>query len=664
MYAHLRGTSLQRTSYNGASAAQPRDGASGLLQLNDLSGILTQLHVRAPMRRDLRSIGNRPGLVSPRGQMNFAFICDADACAARDDTPSASIPGVRRHIALAISHAACLPVACVRPSPSRTRAVEDGESARTDPPPPYRGSTPPPPYTATDTACTTIATRVNARNDGFAQQYDTTWDPMPSILPTAPPREGLLRSPVYALERLLVTVFGNTARSVHAFQRFYRPEFEYGLTRAPDVDVAFEGTSLRGVFERQFAALESASARGTRARVVRDVFSLVASSAMLTGVALQIASDADSRGVWHLDAYRHANQPFGDVRASWGMTCLEILKGLGTSLLSYLTMPSHHLTDEYLQRYEITMAFLTASMTDLDADLGAVLTRAGQPRAASRTAHVASELGRHLATVFTLINYGLAPARLALFSTERALSAAEHRCPEWFYPVMGLLRVASSVSDTVRAMLSQLGTHGRQAEFGHRMQTLRQQAALLDLVAQRLSSYPNYGARVRDALQHAAKTCTLVDNDVMSRLAHSHPMRNVLSDLLEADGAGRSCVRRDTPHALHAMEACEGCDANRLARLAPQALAAWGVEVGVTAAAGTPAQRYRLQMRYPEDHWGIGPEGAVRPATLLRVLYRLSLSFQALGVRAATRFVSRWVGRRETAASARAARTPRGRHEA
>lgn len=696
MYAHLCGIPLQRRSRNPVSDARPSRGASatrssielsgvrthsygsamrptdGLrdpLRVNDLSGILTQLRVSAPIRRDLQSIRNRLAHLSGSGASadldcmdhadpeshlgyrNLAYLCDVD----RFTTPFVRTQSMfdGRLVPVAISDAASANRQAICTALPRERVYDDGEAARIDRPPPYRDPTPPPPYPHTDEWPATWAARADGHDGALARYRGAQRGRMPwvastrsrsstsSTSSTSAPQDRVPMLPSNTLEALLVETFGNTAQSVHAFQRFYRPEFDHGLAGAPDIDVPFDGTNLTDVFERQFAAFSRASTAGTRARVVRDVVSLAASSAMLTGIALQIASDSNVTGVWHLAAYRHANQPYGDARASWAMTGVEISKGILTSILSYLTMPPHHVTDEYLKRYENTMGFLLASIGDLEPLMSTVLARARRPRTESQISLVASGFGRHLSTAFTVINYGLAPVRLTLFSIERALYASQIQCPEWLYPVMGLLRVASSVSDTVRALLSQLGTHGRQAHFKYRMQALRRQVDLLDRLVKGVSHCAVTATVVRDTVRHVARVCTLVDNDVLLQLARSRPMREIVIDLLDADGAGRITIRDGVPHAVHARDMCDLCEASHLATLAPQALAARGVQIGVIASADSPEDRYRLQMQYPENHWGFGPEGAVRPLTLMRIAYRLSLSFQAWGIRVATRLVAR-----------------------
>lgn len=432
-------------------------------------------------------------------------------------------------------------------------------------------------------------------------------DPWPSII-----------SPL-ELAHLLVQIFDTAHRSTRTFQAFYRTEFDHACARDPALLESIEAETLSAAFARHFAELDRVSIHGTHARWIRDLISLAVSGVLLTGVAIEIENDARASGIWHLDAYRHANTPFGDVRASWTLTGFEIGKALLTSALSYLTMPRHHVVDEWLTRYERVMGLLIANLETIDPVCAAQLKAAPPHAVAARASEIASEAGRNLSTIFTMINYLTAPVRLGLFAVDRLASFDDARRPAWMPPVAGLLRVVSSVSDTLRAVLSQVGTHGRQLHFRARMRALTRQAQVLDGFIDRIDAGAAFRAAIAQALSHTTLTTGMSSNGALEKMARFPALRAAVADTLDAPIGSLA----------H--------------RLAPLALDGFGVEVGV----GRPderdafAQPYRLITQRPEDHWGFVPQGRLRLMTPVRMVYRVSLTLQALGAAVIARFMRR-----------------------
>ncbi|WP_413194706.1 hypothetical protein [Pararobbsia alpina] len=441
--------------------------------------------------------------------------------------------------------------------------------------------------------------------------------------------------------RTPVEVFDVARRTTREFQMFYRPEFEHALAGHPELNDVFTEETLESAFLRQFTRLEREGARGTRMRTIRDGLSLATSAILLTGVAVQVSQDARETGLWNLEAYHHANMPFGDLHASWAMTGVEITKAAITSALTYFTLPSHHVVDEWLKRYELTMAALIAALHDIDPPIAAVLEEAGRLTRAGTASHVASEAGRQLSSLFTVVNYVLAPARIALFASDRIGSLELHTPIEWREPLMGLLRVVASVSDLLRAVLSQIGTHGRQSHFGARMQALCAQAAMLDAMVESEPAFPRAAARFRRAFRLVGAVCDRSSNGVLGQFAQNAALRELLRDILvPAQGS----IKPDP--------------------LGPQALRWFDVSVAPRMNArdsdrlesGRP---YRLFTDTPEDHWGLGPGGALRAMTLIRTVYRITLTLQALGSRivSAVNCAARHTHRFQPSASAPGAST-------
>jgi hypothetical protein len=467
-----------------------------------------------------------------------------------------------------------------------------------------RPETPPPPYARFDSAAAP-----SAPSPGDSRM---STDTLHGTLVENSLWAGSMREPWQRASAMatLIALFEATHRSARELQTFYAPEYDHALAACPALDDDAPSACLSTALEWQFTQLRQVSAQGTRMRTVRDVLSLTASVSLLTGVAMQIAKDSADAGLWDLGAYHHANMPYGNARASWTLTGIEIGKAGLTSALTYLTMPEHHLVDERIKRYELTMNALVAALQDLDPGIASVFRDAGHISPAGRASHFASEAGRHLSTVFTLINHVLAPIRVALFTTDRIAQLERLEPVAWRAPVMGLLRVTSSVSDTLRALLSQLGTHARQRHFDERMKALLAQAKLLDALVDNVTGYPLSAARVQRVIDDVTTTGEIASNDVLDQYAHDKTLRRVIDDVVQF-GAGSVGPLSLAPHALGWFD----------------------VKVGVAARARGSGHPYRLYASLPEDHWGRDPNDRWRALTAIRTVYRISLTLQAIGAK-------------------------------
>ncbi|WP_147432390.1 hypothetical protein [Pararobbsia silviterrae] len=503
-------------------------------------------------------------------------------------------------------------------------------ASTSDAPPPYIPPTPPPSYISLERTEDIVA-QAAVRSE-LATVLCAVGNDVPRPFGPIDTLEFIPSSDnAHRLARRLLMLFDAARTSTQTFQAFYEPEFRRGIERWPACANALDthgNRNLPASLSTQFEAFRAPAEYGKYLRTARNAASSLASMAILTGIALAILHDADSESTSPLDIFKRANLPYGTPGASWGMTGLEVSKAIVTTALSYGTMPPHHMIDEYLKRYENTMHVLMASLTDFDAGLARVLADASRPSLGHRMTNVGSAFGRHLSTVFTLINYLVAPVRLTMFTVEQTAPEEQIADRDTLKSVTGLLRVVSSVSDTLRALLSELGTRCRHAHFGYRMHRLAAQAALVEHVLERIAVSPGHATRVEHMLEQLTTLCTISDDGVLERAAQSRAMRRVIADLLEAPATS------ETRH------------------FAPSALKSFGVEIGVAheteqsqmphaSPAGHPS-RYRLQTRTPEDRWGRAPDGSLRLMSWLRIAYRVSLTLQAFSARIVDRMTRRW----------------------
>ncbi|MEJ0004070.1 MAG: hypothetical protein WDN30_11585 [Pararobbsia sp.] len=195
-------------------------------------------------------------------------------------------------------------------------------------------------------------------------------------------------------------------------------EFDHAQRRAGCHLARLRGPTLRHAFEANFEVLEMSSRNGTAIRMLRDTFSLAVSVPILVGVVMQIAAEAEAEGTL--------------------VMCAELIKAPLTTSLSYQTISRHHMVDEYLKRTELGMKLIDTVLSRVSlpghaGHRGFVATRS--------TAHLCyqvGELARHASTLFTLVNYLVAPVRIGLVVPNETPIWRDNR-PAWSDPVIGLL---------------------------------------------------------------------------------------------------------------------------------------------------------------------------------------------------------------------------------
>jgi hypothetical protein len=387
--------------------------------------------------------------------------------------------------------------------------------------------------------------------------------------------------------------------STEPLQGFYGAEFSHALEGTGRRLARLEGSTLRDALEANFRVLGASAFNGTAVRALRDVLSLLVSIPITVGVSVQIVIDAVS-GKMKFDSFATANVPFGSVPASYGLMCAELLKGPLTAALSYQTIARHHMVDDYLTRTECTLKLANAALNQLGAEGSTLRPHISLTRHTAMACCGIGEMARHASTVFTLLNYLIAPVRMGLFVNNEMIGTKPAGRPDWMDPLVGLLRFASSMSDTARAMLSQIGTQARHERFTLRMAALLDSADCLALRIRAAQSDPETRDRVEIMLKQLRKLCSMSTNPVLSLLAH---------DPAALDAALKSSRIRD------------------LARISRN-LEPFGIHVS------RPSDREgrHLYLQPKQNHWGKVSgrdaswwEHAQLP---LRVIYRLTLTLQ------------------------------------
>lgn len=308
--------------------------------------------------------------------------------------------------------------------------------------------------------------------------------------------------------------------STTAMQGFYETEFNHAMERARPSLTELAGETLREALAANFRILGISARNGTAIRALRDVVSLAVSVPIAVGVGLQMASDTPVAGALGFDSFRHADLPFDSIFASYGFMCAELFKAPLTAGLSYQTISRHHMVDDYLRRMECTLKLADTLLNQLGiAGSTALPAMSATNRGAAMACLGAGEMARHLSTVFTLLNYLIAPARVGLFLHDELARTQHREVPDWMDPLMGLLRFSSSMSDTIRALLSQIGTHCRQGRYALRMAALLESAEYLSLRVRTMQNDAQTSDRVEIALLQLHTLCAIATNDVLDLLA-------------------------------------------------------------------------------------------------------------------------------------------------
>jgi hypothetical protein len=393
-------------------------------------------------------------------------------------------------------------------------------------------------------------------------------------------------------------------RTTGTQQGFYGAEFSHALECAGTRLAELEGASLREALENNFRTLWTSANNGTGVRALRDLLSLAVSVPIVVGVGMQMATDSPAPGVLDFDSFRNADLPFDSTAASYGLMCAELIKAPLTAGLSYQTIARHHMVDDYLTRTEATLKLADAMLNQLGAAGSAGLPAlSAMARGSSMACWGAGETTRHLSTVFTLLNYLLAPVRVGLFANNELSWPGQPDKPDWMDPVVGLLRFSSSMSDTIRAVLSQIGTHCRHERFSLRMTALLDGAEYLSLRVRALQNDVGTRDRVEAALKQLRTLCMFSTNEVLDLLAHNEAA--LAAALRSSRGGNDTRVQIRIGHHLKPF----------------------GVRVSSTLESGE--RRLHLYLQPRQNHWGkvSGPHASWwdHAQFPLRLTYRFTL---------------------------------------
>ncbi|MGC7404187.1 hypothetical protein ACPWR0_23830 [Pandoraea pneumonica] len=220
--------------------------------------------------------------------------------------------------------------------------------------------------------------------------------------------------------------------------------------------------ALSGDVDAWLQGVRQTGDRGWRFRVARDVLSLVGNVSLLAVIGERFYRDAaqaetspnTATGLWTGAA--SANTPFDIPWADWTLLSFEGLKGLITQSLGSPTLVRHHAVDEVLKRMDAGCRLLAACLPD---DMPSAT---GPSPSSWRDALGTLTRLRDVATLFTLANSAVPPARLILWVSS------------WLGPETreldsdrGVLRVAGLVLDSCRAVTSLAGTWARNVAFAH-----------------------------------------------------------------------------------------------------------------------------------------------------------------------------------------------------
>jgi hypothetical protein len=327
---------------------------------------------------------------------------------------------------------------------------------------------------------------------------------------------------------LLPPVVRSAWEATQSLQGFYAAEFAHAVESAgPRVTrldgIGHEGhdrNALREALETNFRTLRVSAHTGTVVRRLRDVCSLAVSATLTAGVVTQMITNTPATHDIDFDSFNHADLPFGSLGASYGLMCAELVKAPLTAGLSYQTMARHHMVDEYLRRTERTLKLVNEVLNQLGAVGAAGLpAMAATQRGAAMACLGITEMARHLSTVFTLLNYLIAPVRVGLFAHNELSRAGHLEKPDWMDPLTGLLRFSSSMSDTIRALLSQIGTQSRHALMSLRMETLLDNADYLSLRIRALQNMTESPEDIETVFQRLGMLCSCSTNEVLELLA-------------------------------------------------------------------------------------------------------------------------------------------------
>lgn len=252
--------------------------------------------------------------------------------------------------------------------------------------------------------------------------------------------------------------------------------------------------------------------RGWYFRVARDLMSLVGNASLLAIISARFYRDATqpetspltATGMWPGAAA--ANTPFGIPWADWTLLSFEGLKGLLTQSLGSPTLIRHHAVDEVLKRMDAGCRLLSACLPD---DLPSAT---GPSPSVWRDALGTLTQLRDVATLFTLTNTAVPPARLILW-----VSSWLEPDPRGLNSDRGALRVAGLVLDSCRAVTSLAGTWARNVAFSHDANGLQKRWQALGDAASRVPEAEL--SRVMRRVAHVMKISIHCDTLLLAKIA-------------------------------------------------------------------------------------------------------------------------------------------------
>lgn len=308
----------------------------------------------------------------------------------------------------------------------------------------------------------------------------------------------------------------------------------------PAVNDPFD--AVAGEIATWLALMSKTGDRGWHFRVARDLLSLLGNVSLLAIIGERLYRDAalaevspePAGGLWPGAAA--ANTPFDIPWADWTLLSVEGLKGLITQSLGSPTMIRHHAVDEVLKRMDAGCRLLAACLPE---DMRGGASAAKSPPSSWRDALGTLTRLRDVATLFTLANSAVPPARLILWVSS------------WLGPEThgldsdrGVLRVAGLVLDSCRAVTSLAGTWARKVAFTHDARNLRERWQALGDAVGRVPE-----AELALVMRRVARVMKLsihCDTSLLAKIASDKGLCDFLlhhPDPLTVNAIAQSCER-------------------------------------------------------------------------------------------------------------------------
>ena len=256
--------------------------------------------------------------------------------------------------------------------------------------------------------------------------------------------------------KLFKGMFDVLMNSTQTSQTFYETEFlrAYKAKKIAFQQYLLDGGMSLDALQKNMQSLEAMGNDGLRFRTARDGISILFSLMVIVPIGIQLADN-------NFQNFNVALHPTNNAVADSVLTGLEILKAILTTSLTYRTLKNHHAVDEFLERLRAGTDLIKALIDYLAPPIAEAKSSFCIDSIPKNIIEIGSAL-RHASTIFTVFNYLVAPARVALWTYDKTnLSEdAEHDGG-----LRGGLRFAASTSDITRAALSLVGTYSRNKTF-------------------------------------------------------------------------------------------------------------------------------------------------------------------------------------------------------